>query len=91
MHSQLHAILINYWENRGRELPVHPLDLSTMLNITLNPNPAISIDVTACGSTFDGADDTASGFGVDMILGDAFLRNVYVSYVTFYTLRTICS
>jgi hypothetical protein len=40
------------------------------------------VNGTACIGTFTAADDvTLGGLGVDLILGQPFLRNVYAKYV----------
>ena len=65
----------------GQEYPVHPLDL-------FKPYPGIPIidngvetNITVCASTYKASDlDPNNGFNTfDLVLGDAFLRSVYVS------------
>ena len=53
-----------------------------MINTTQTLEDGTSANITVCAASVDG-DDVRSSLGVDMILGDAFLRNAYVSYVTF--------
>ena len=63
----------------GQEFPVHPLDLTYPLPVTLSVN-GWDTAVTLCVNTYRylTSEPTASD-GFDIILGDEFLRNVYTS------------
>ena len=52
-----------------------------MVNTTENLENGTAVNLTVCGARFSGQ-DTSETFGVDLIMGDAFLRNAYVSYVS---------
>ncbi|KAJ8693746.1 hypothetical protein PTI98_008715 [Pleurotus ostreatus] len=57
----------------GRDFPVHPLDLTAIDTKLVN-----GTNVTYCANTYQSIE---IGRGeLDMILGDAFLKNVYVSF-----------
>ena len=58
---------------------MHPLDLTFPVAVTLPINGA-DTNVTACAGTYQYLTLDPSEFqGFDLILGDAFLRNVYAS------------
>ncbi|KAL0959067.1 hypothetical protein HGRIS_014367 [Hohenbuehelia grisea] len=59
----------------GEEVPIHPLDLTLVLNKTLAGR-----NITFCTNRYRANSDLATTIGIDMILGDAFLRNTYVSF-----------
>ncbi|KAH9935099.1 acid protease [Epithele typhae] len=60
----------------GQDIPVHPLDL-TLTNVFSTP----SGNITGCVGSFQGLTlDPTQFVGFDLILGDAFLRNVYASF-----------
>lgn len=60
---------------RGQEFFVHPLDLSYPIAGTIN-----GAKRTACLNTYQYLTLDPEDFtGFDLILGDAFLRNVYAS------------
>ena len=62
----------------GQDFPVHPLDITYPEVTELNGQNA-----TACVNTYQYLTLDPNSFqGFDMILGDAFLRNVYTSYVS---------
>ncbi|KAI0633302.1 acid protease [Trametes polyzona] len=62
----------------GVRYPVHPLDLTTTVTGPVGPNNA---NATACINTFQVSALNPTEFtGFDVVLGDAFLRNVYVSF-----------
>lgn len=63
----------------GQEYPIHPLDLFIPWYPTLIIDNGIEKNVTVCGATYQALslDDSFNTF--DLILGDAFLRSVYVS------------
>ena len=66
----------------GQNFVVHPLDLTrTMVtDITTNGQKR---QATVCINTYQYLTLDPNSFqGFDMILGDAFLRNVYASYVS---------
>ena len=64
---------------RGVEIPVHPLDITTVDN-TMDILPSLGVNATFCYNTYQYIDLDPSLFaGFDVILGDAFLRNVYAS------------
>lgn len=59
----------------GQDFPVHPLDLTYPFVLELGQT-----NVTACINTYQYLTlDPNSFVGFDIILGDAFLRNVYAS------------
>lgn len=65
-------------DHRGQEYFVHPLDLTLPVSGPI-AGPG-SQNVTACINTFQYLTlDPTEFFGFDLILGDAFLRNVYAS------------
>ncbi|KAJ2914583.1 hypothetical protein MD484_g5829, partial [Candolleomyces efflorescens] len=57
----------------GQRFPIHPLDLSYLSG----PIMAGGHNYTACFANFDATDDGWPSAGLDALLGDAFLRNVY--------------
>ncbi|KAM5543324.1 hypothetical protein V8D89_003198 [Ganoderma adspersum] len=65
----------------GREYPVHPLDLFLPEFVPIIDNGAEK-NVTVCVATYRATTlDRAAGVNTfDLILGDAFLRNVYASH-----------
>ncbi|TBU31743.1 aspartic peptidase domain-containing protein [Dichomitus squalens] len=64
----------------GQEFPVHPLDLTFPVAVTLPVN-GVDTNVTACLGTYQYLTlDPSSFVGFDIILGDAFLRSVYASF-----------
>ncbi|RDX50082.1 acid protease [Lentinus brumalis] len=64
----------------GQEFPVHPIDLTYPNTIELEVNGTLT-NVTACINTYQASTlDPRSFTGFDLILGDAFLRNVYASF-----------
>nr|VWO98982.1 Mannitol 1-phosphate dehydrogenase [Ganoderma boninense] len=64
----------------GQEYPVHPLDLFLPVIVPIIENGAEK-NVTVCAATYRAlALDPASFNSFDLILGDAFLRNVYASF-----------
>lgn len=63
----------------GQDFPVHPLDLTIPVTATV-PMNGQKTDVTVCINTYRYLTlDPNSFTGFDIVLGDAFLRNVYVS------------
>ncbi|PIL33825.1 hypothetical protein GSI_03531 [Ganoderma sinense ZZ0214-1] len=65
----------------GQEFPVHPLDLTFPVTVTLSINERWNNEVTGCINTFQsfGTAPTADD-GYDIVLADAFLHNVYASF-----------
>lgn len=66
----------------GEEFYVHPLDLTfpIVAEVEVDDGPK---NITACVNTYQYLTLDPSNFvGFDLILGDAFLRNVYASYVS---------
>ncbi|KAG9123939.1 hypothetical protein FRC07_013422 [Ceratobasidium sp. 392] len=59
----------------GRTIPIHPLDLTFVNTIRFNNQ-----NVTFCQNAFQPFTSRAGGGDLDLILGDAFLRNVYTVY-----------
>ena len=65
----------------GVVFPVHPLDLTTVSTIEV-PLSGTNTNVTFCFNTFQYLTLDPEDFtGFDAVFGDAFLRNVYASYV----------
>ncbi|EIW62495.1 acid protease [Trametes versicolor FP-101664 SS1] len=65
----------------GQEFPVHPLDLTYPFANTVPLEDGTQANVTVCKGTYQPIDlDPTSFAGFDMALGDAFLRNVCVSF-----------
>ncbi|OJT08816.1 hypothetical protein TRAPUB_322 [Trametes pubescens] len=63
----------------GQEYFVHPLDLTTPM--VMQPSGSAGPGVTVCTNTFQPLTLDPTAFGTfDLILGDAFLRNVYASF-----------
>ncbi|KAL0957926.1 hypothetical protein HGRIS_000107 [Hohenbuehelia grisea] len=58
----------------GQEVPIHPLDLTMVTNYTIGGR-----FVTFCTNRYTPIGNLKAG-RLDMVLGDAFLRNVYVSF-----------
>ncbi|KAG8744152.1 hypothetical protein FRC10_010721 [Ceratobasidium sp. 414] len=58
----------------GKAIPVHPLDLTTVETFNKGTN------MTVCLSAFEPYTSAAGGGVLDMILGDAFLRNSYTVF-----------
>ncbi|KAI0743088.1 aspartic peptidase domain-containing protein [Daedaleopsis nitida] len=64
----------------GQEFYVHPLDLTFPLVTEITVDGAVK-NITACINTYQYLTlDPNSFAGFDIILGDAFLRNVYASF-----------
>ena len=68
----------------GQQFPVHPVDLTFPFAATLAINDNWDADITICTNAYQSlstpATPTASNSdGFDIILGVAFLQNVYVS------------
>ncbi|KAG8728100.1 hypothetical protein FRC12_022016 [Ceratobasidium sp. 428] len=61
----------------GRDIPIHPLDLTQVTTITTTSG---SQNFTMCQNAYQPFSSNAGGGEVDYILGDAFLRNVYSLY-----------
>ncbi|KAG9077686.1 hypothetical protein FS749_010393 [Ceratobasidium sp. UAMH 11750] len=59
----------------GRTIPIHPLDLTIVNTIEIDKK-----NVTYCQNAFQPFTSEAGGGIIDLILGDAFLRNVYTVY-----------
>ncbi|OJT05040.1 Vacuolar aspartic protease [Trametes pubescens] len=65
----------------GQEFLIHPLDLALPFAIPIVKNGATT-NVTICLATYQYLNlDPTQFAGFDLILGDAFLRNVYASWV----------
>lgn len=66
----------------GQEFPVHPLDLTFPFTSTVPGKNGTQTSVTLCLGTYQPITLDPTAFaGFDLALGDAFLRNVYASYV----------
>ncbi|KAI1796364.1 aspartic peptidase domain-containing protein [Ganoderma leucocontextum] len=64
----------------GQQFPVHPLDLTFPVVVTLPVNGQ-DTNLTACINTYQYLTLDPNSFqGFDIVLGDAFLRNVYASF-----------
>lgn len=61
----------------GTEYPLNPLDLSRVNNLG---SFAGGTNETICVNTFQPGDTTAAAQGLDFILGDSFMRNVYALF-----------
>ncbi|QRV89659.1 aspartyl protease [Ceratobasidium sp. AG-Ba] len=59
----------------GHTIPIHPLDLTIVNTIEVDHK-----NVTFCQNAFQPFTSEAGGGIIDLILGDAFLRNVYTVY-----------
>ncbi|KIP07540.1 hypothetical protein PHLGIDRAFT_35388 [Phlebiopsis gigantea 11061_1 CR5-6] len=68
------------WYLGGQAFPTNPLDLTILTNVTLASGSATGddLDVTLCVGAYQPG--TPPYPGIDMVLGDSFLRNVYVSF-----------
>ncbi len=63
----------------GQQFPVHPLDLTFPAVVTV-PVGGQDTNITVCVNTYQYLTLDPNSFqGFDIILGDAFLRNVYAS------------
>ena len=63
----------------GQQFPIHPLDLTFPVVATLPVNGQ-DTNITACINTYQYLTLDPNSFqGFDVVLGDAFLRNVYAS------------
>lgn len=61
----------------GQAFPMHPLDLAITSNASWLPTPSLNITTFLCVGAYQGG---ASPYpDIDIVLGDNFLRNVYVS------------
>lgn len=71
----------------GEAIPIHPLDLSrpTVVSLPLN---GTTTNVTICLNSWIPFSLPPSFRGLDVLLGDAFMRNVYASYVSPTSLPT---
>ncbi len=68
-------------DDSGQDFVVHPLDLTRPMVTDITTNGQKK-QVTVCINTYQYLTLDPNSFqGFDMILGDAFLRNVYASYV----------
>jgi hypothetical protein len=68
--------------SRGVEYPIHPLDLTSPLELELTIN-GTNVNSTICTSALSSIGDSC-GDGCDLIMGDVFLRNAITSYVQFF-------
>ena len=67
----------------GQPFPIHPLDLTfTVQDVTWDYSPSNTITTTLCLGEYQTG--IAPFPGIDLVLGDGFLRNVYTSYVTVF-------
>ncbi|KAH9895010.1 acid protease [Cubamyces lactineus] len=65
----------------GQEYLVHPLDVTTLIVTPLNTTNGGQQNATLCINSFQYLTlDPTEFSGFDLILGDAFLRNVYASF-----------
>ena len=65
---------------RGQQFNVHPLDLTSLTVAKLNTTDGGQQNATFCINSFQYLTlDPTEFSGFDLILGDAFLRNVYAS------------
>lgn len=69
-----------YIDLSGEAIPINPLDITRVAVIPLPLNGTIT-NVTLCLNSWSAFDLSPSFTGLDVLLGDAFLRNVYASYV----------
>ena len=64
----------------GQQFPIHPLDLTFPVTVTLSINENWNNEITACINTFQPFDsDPTTADGFDIVLADGFLHNVYIS------------
>ncbi|EKM58859.1 uncharacterized protein PHACADRAFT_86559, partial [Phanerochaete carnosa HHB-10118-sp] len=66
------------WYLGGQAFPMHPLDLTVLSPIIWSPTSDANVNITFCFGAYQIG--TPPYQGVDMVLGDNFLRNVYVSF-----------
>lgn len=64
----------------GEPIPIHPLDITRVITIEIPLNNT-NTNVTVCLNSWSAFDLPPSFTGLDLLMGDAFLRNVYASYV----------
>ena len=62
----------------GQEFPINPLDVTKLQTFPRNIETLQGPNTTYCVPAFFASDVT--GNGVDTILGDAFMRNVYTLF-----------
>lgn len=62
----------------GQQFPVHPVDLTFPFAATLAVNDNWDTDITICTNAYQSL-GTPANDAFDIILGVAFLQNVYVS------------
>ena len=62
----------------GQHYPVHPLDL---FRFGALPGDETEGTIYICSATYQATTLDPVHFPIDYLLGDAFLRSVYVSYV----------
>ena len=75
-HTQARVLLFS-----GKQYPVHPLDLFRFEDLYTLSGDEGDKNVYICPATYQVSTLDPSHFPVDYLLGDAFLRSVYVSYV----------
>lgn len=66
------------WYLGGQAFPMHPLDLTLINPLTWSPSKDLDVDIVLCIGAYQIG--TPPYPGIDMVLGDNFLRNVYVSF-----------
>ncbi|CDO70123.1 hypothetical protein BN946_scf184783.g7 [Trametes cinnabarina] len=65
----------------GQEFFVHPLDLSTPVITQVPATNGTMQNATVCVNTYQASSQMPNQFaGFSLVLGDAFLRNVYISF-----------
>lgn len=57
---------------------MHPLDVTKTMSVEWESSPNTNITIQLCFGVYQGSQLVS---GVDIVLGDIFLRNVYISYV----------
>ncbi|KAI0673814.1 aspartic peptidase domain-containing protein [Trametes maxima] len=66
----------------GQDFPIHPLDLTQPLETEVEiPGTNVTFDALLCRGSFTPVTPKLAAFNAfDLLLGDTFLKNVYVSY-----------
>ncbi|KAI0652538.1 aspartic peptidase domain-containing protein [Trametes meyenii] len=66
----------------GQDFPIHPLDLTQPLETEVGiPGTNLTLDTLLCRGSFTPVTPKLAAFNAfDLLLGDTFLKNVYVSY-----------
>lgn len=64
--------------HRDEPIPIHPLDITRVVVLPITLNGTLT-NTTVCVNAWQAFDLPPSFTGLDILMGDSFLRNVYAS------------